>query len=76
VGARCNGLDWGVCTMRSEVATCWRLDRLGRSLRHLIELMAELESDRIGFQSVTESIDTTTLGGKLVFPIFGGARGV
>ncbi len=33
--------------------------------------MAELESDRIGFQSVTESIDTTTLGGKLVFPIFG-----
>ncbi len=49
----------------------WRLDRLGRSLKHLIELMAELEDERIGFQSVTESIDTTTPGGKLVFHIFG-----
>ena len=44
---------------------------LGRSLKHLIELMAELEAERIGFQSVTESIDTTTTGGKLVFHIFG-----
>ncbi len=43
----------------------------GRSLKHLIELMAELEAERIGFQSVTESIDTTTPGGKLVFRIFG-----
>ena len=33
----------------------WRLDRLGRSLKHLIELMVELEGERIGFQSVTES---------------------
>ena len=47
----------------------WRLDRLGRSIKHLIELMAELEAERIGFQSVTESIDTTTTGGKLVFHI-------
>ena len=45
----------------------WRLDRLGRSLKHLIELMAEPEAERIGFQSVTEAIDTTTPGGKLVF---------
>ena len=49
-----------------DVLAVWRLDRLGRSLRHLIELMAELESERIGFQSVTESFDTTTLGGELV----------
>ena len=49
----------------------WRLDRLGRSLKHLIDLMAELEGQGIGFQSVTESIDTTTPGGKLVFHIFG-----
>ena len=48
----------------------WRLDRLGRSLKHLIELMAELEGQGIGFQSVTEAIDTTTPGGKLVFHIF------
>ncbi len=48
----------------------WRLDRLGRTLKHLIELMAELEGQGIGFQSVTEAIDTTTPGGKLVFHIF------
>jgi DNA invertase Pin-like site-specific DNA recombinase len=54
-----------------DVLAVWRLDRLGRSLKHLIELMAELEAERIGFQSVTESIDTTTPGGKLVFHIFG-----
>ncbi len=54
-----------------DVLAVWRLDRLGRSLKHLIELMAELEGQGIGFQSVTESIDTTTPGGKLVFHIFG-----
>ena len=54
---------------REEVGARHRLDRLGRSLKHLIELMAELEAERIGFQSVTESIDTTTPGGKLVFHI-------
>ena len=48
----------------------WRLDRLGRSLKYLIELMAELEGEGIGFQSTTEAIDTTTPGGKLVFHIF------
>jgi DNA invertase Pin-like site-specific DNA recombinase len=54
-----------------DVLAVWRLDRLGRSLKHLIETMAELEGQGIGFQSVTESIDTTTPGGKLVFHIFG-----
>ena len=39
-----------------DALAVWRLDRLGRSLKHLIELMAELEAERIGFQSVTESI--------------------
>ncbi len=59
-------------TLRSgDVLAVWRLDRLGRSLKHLIELMAELQAERIGFQSVTESIDTTTPGGTLVFQIFG-----
>jgi DNA invertase Pin-like site-specific DNA recombinase len=53
------------------VLVVWRLDRLGRSLRHLIEWMNELEGQGIGFQSVTEAIDTTTPGGKLVFHIFG-----
>ena len=54
-----------------DVLVVWRLDRLGRSLRHLIELMTELEGQGIGFQSVTEAIDTTSPGGKLVFHIFG-----
>jgi DNA invertase Pin-like site-specific DNA recombinase len=54
-----------------DVLVVWRLDRLGRSLRHLIELMGELETEGIGFQSVTEAIDTTSPGGKLVFHIFG-----
>ena len=55
---------------KGDVLVVWRLDRLGRSLKHLIELMAELEGQGIGFQSVTEAIDTTTPGGKLVFHIF------
>lgn len=54
-----------------DVLVVWRLDRLGRSLKHLIELMNELEEQGIGFKSVTEAIDTTTPGGKLVFHIFG-----
>ncbi len=49
----------------------WRLDRLGRSLKDLIAKITELEERGIGFRSLTESIDTTTAGGKLVFHIFG-----
>jgi DNA invertase Pin-like site-specific DNA recombinase len=67
-----SGLERVRETLRSgDVLTVWRLDRLGRSLKHLIELMAELEGQGIGFQSVTEAIDTTTPGGNLVFHIFG-----
>ena len=49
----------------------WRLDRLGRSLPHLIETVAALAARGIGFKSLTEQIDTTTPGGKLVFHVFG-----
>ncbi len=49
----------------------WRLDRLGRSLPHLIETVKELEGRGVGFRSLTESIDTTTPGGRLIFHIFG-----
>jgi DNA invertase Pin-like site-specific DNA recombinase len=49
----------------------WRLDRLGRSLKDLIERLTELHTRNIGFKSLTESIDTTTSGGKLIFHIFG-----
>lgn len=49
----------------------WRLDRLGRSLKHLIETVSTLEERGIGFRSLQESIDTTTSGGRLIFHIFG-----
>ncbi|MGC9395647.1 MAG: recombinase family protein [Anaerolineae bacterium] len=49
----------------------WRLDRLGRSLKDLIEIVAGLEKRGIGLRSLQESIDTTTSGGKLIFHVFG-----
>ena len=54
-----------------DILVVWRLDRLGRSLKHLIELIGILEKRNIGFLSLQESIDTTTSGGKLIFHIFG-----
>ena len=54
-----------------DTLVVWRLDRLGRSLQHLIETIAGLAERGIGFKSLTEQIDTTTSGGKLVFHVFG-----
>ena len=48
----------------------WRLDRLGRSIRHLIDLVEHLSERGVGFKSLCESIDTTTANGKLIFHIF------
>lgn len=67
---------------RPELETClkvvrkgdslvvWRLDRLGRSLKDLVEIVQSLEERGVGFQSLTESIDTTNAGGKLIFHVF------
>ena len=49
-----------------DTLVVWRLDRLGRSLKHLIETITELNNRKIGFKSIQESIDTTTSGGKLI----------
>ncbi len=66
------GLDEAVAYLRpGDTLVVWRLDRLGRSLKHLIEVVTDLEKRGIGFKSLTESIDTTTSGGKLIFHIFG-----
>jgi len=54
-----------------DTLVIWRLDRLGRSLRHLIDVVADLSARGVGFWSVSESIDTTTSGGRLVFHVFG-----
>lgn len=54
-----------------EVLVVWKLDRLGRSLPHLIETVMDLAKRGVGFRSLTEAIDTTTSGGRLVFHIFG-----
>ncbi len=54
-----------------DVLVVWRLDRLGRSLPHLIETIGALNARGIGFLSLTESIDTTTSGGRLIFHVFG-----
>ncbi len=54
-----------------DTLVVWRLDRLGRSLKHLISTVTELDDEGIGFRSLQENIDTTTPGGRLVFHIFG-----
>ena len=54
-----------------DALVVWKLDRLARSMKQLIETVEGLEAKGIGFRSLTEAIDTTTAGGKLVFHIFG-----
>jgi DNA invertase Pin-like site-specific DNA recombinase len=53
-----------------DTLVVWKLDQLGRSLPHLLETVAGLESRGVGFKSLTEQIDTTTSGGKLIFHTF------
>jgi DNA invertase Pin-like site-specific DNA recombinase len=66
------GLDEALEFLRSgDTLVVWRLDRLGRSLKHLIETVTLLQEKSIGFKSLTEQIDTGTSGGKLIFHIFG-----
>jgi len=54
-----------------DTLVVWRLDRLGRSLPHLVETVRQLEERGVGFKSLQEAIDTTTPGGRLVFHVFG-----
>src|SRR6266849_8701928 len=53
-----------------DTLVVWRLDRLGRSLKHLIETVTALQSTGVAFQSITENINTSTATGQLVFHIF------
>ena len=54
-----------------DALVVWKLDRLARSLKDLVEIVHELEEREVGFRSLTESIDTTSPGGRLVFHLFG-----
>lgn len=66
------GLDQALSHVREgDTLVVWRLDRLGRSLPHLIETVTRLQERGVGFKSLTESIDTTTPGGVLIFHLFG-----
>lgn len=55
---------------KGDVLVVWRLDRLGRSLKHLVTVVEDLQEQGVGFRSLHESIDTTTPAGKLVFHLF------
>ncbi len=54
-----------------DTIVVWRLDRFGRSLKDLIEKITLLKERGVGFRSLQENIDTTTVGGKLIFHVFG-----
>lgn len=56
---------------KGDALVVWKLDRLARSLKDLVEIVQDLHDREIGFKSLTESIDTTSSGGRLVFHIFG-----
>jgi len=66
------GLSAALAYLRpGDALAVWRLDRLGRSLPALIATLTDLEERGIGFRSLTEQLDTTTSGGKLIFHVFG-----
>jgi len=66
------GLNEALAYLRpGDTLIVWKLDRAGRSLKHLIELLNYLDQHQIGFKSLTEQIDTTTPGGKLIFHLMG-----
>lgn len=72
-GAKCDRQILTECLAAlspGDILVVWRLDRLGRSLKHLIDLVEQLKDRGVGFTSLTESIDTTSPTGELIFHIF------
>jgi DNA invertase Pin-like site-specific DNA recombinase len=66
------GLTQALAFVRpGDVLVVWKLDRLGRSLTHLIEIVNTLKANRVAFRSLTEGMDTTTASGELFFHVFG-----
>jgi DNA invertase Pin-like site-specific DNA recombinase len=54
-----------------DVLVVWKLDRLGRSLSHLLTIVTSLKDKRVAFRSLTENLDTTTPSGEFLFQVFG-----
>ena len=78
-GARSDrpGLNDALAYIRAgDVLVVWKLDRLGRSLSHLIDTVTTLGGRGVGFKSLTEGVDTSTSNGRLVFHIFGSLAGI
>lgn len=66
------GLEEALSYLRKgDTLVVWKLDRLGRSLQHLIQVVNQLREKDIYFRSIQESLDTSSSGGKLIFHIFG-----
>jgi DNA invertase Pin-like site-specific DNA recombinase len=66
------GLEKALAYLRdNDTLVIWKLDRLGRSIQHLIQTVKSLQERNIGLQSLQENMDTSTSGGKLIFHIFG-----
>jgi DNA invertase Pin-like site-specific DNA recombinase len=69
------GIDQALQHLRpDDTLVVWKLDRLGRGIRHLIDTVGRLQERKFGFRSLQESIDTTTSGGELVFHAFVAGR--
>ena len=67
-----SGLDKAIQYIRTgDTLVVWKLDRLGRSLKHLIDVVNDLNSRGVFFKSIRENIDTSNSGGKLTFHLFG-----
>ena len=65
------GLQKALAILREgDTLVVWKLDRLGRSLKHLVETVQTLQEAGVGFKSLQENLDTTSSGGKLVFHFF------
>ncbi|KJF66066.1 recombinase family protein [Rhizobium nepotum] len=64
------GLNAVLRTLRKgDTLVVWRLDRLGRSIRHLIDVITKLQARGVEFRSVTENIDTNSAGGRMIFHV-------
>ena len=72
-GVRAKRPQWDLCRRmlrKGDTLVVWRLDRMGRSMIELATIAKEFEADGIELRSLTENIDTTTAGGRLVFNVF------